>query len=73
MSADATKYRCTIICKCNGDYAEGYGPTAGAAEKSALVFWRKGGHKKRDISEKIREVAVEHRGGSHYEESNPTP
>lgn len=56
------------MCACDGDYAEGYGPTAAAAEKKVFEFWRKGRHKVSDVGEKIHEVAVDDGGGSRYVE-----
>ena len=62
---DRQKYRVTWICKCSTDYAEGYGPSIAVARTSVRKFWRKGGHRIKDLAEEIVErVSTD---GSHYE------
>jgi hypothetical protein len=66
---DQKLYRITFICKCGTDAGYGYGPTQEAAKQTALAFWKRGGHKRKDILSEIVEHAVTSaNGSSHYEE-----
>ena len=68
MSADPTKYRVTLVCKCAADFAEGYGETVEEADACALRWFLKN-HKRSDVADRIVEHAVQHQGGGwHYEE-----
>jgi len=61
--------RVTLICRCGADYAEGYGATIEEADANVRKFWRNGGHRKRDVTERCLEWAVPvDGGGSRYEE-----
>lgn len=70
MNNDPTKFRTTLICSCNSDAAEGYGPTREQARANAIKFFRKAHGRRATWRDEFTEVAVEHGGGgSHYEES----
>ena len=58
-----TEFRCTLLCKCTRDFVEGYGPTAEVARSVADFYWRRGGHKKRDLHTVVIECA---NGGPQY-------
>ena len=68
---DPTKYRTTLICACNGDLAEGYGPTAEASRLKAVAIFRRAHGKAAKWTEEVLECAVPNGPGStasHYEE-----
>jgi hypothetical protein len=66
---DPQRFRVTYLCSCAADYAEGYGATVEEAERNVRRFWKRDGHRLRDIASRSVEHAVEHAGGgSHYEE-----
>lgn len=52
---DPQKFRVTRICRCSADYAEGYGATLDQARAAVRRFWRRGGHRERDVAEEIVE------------------
>lgn len=65
---DPAKFRVTLICRGGGDYAEGYGPTPEKAREAVLRYWKRDGHKMRDIHSEHLERTVETEGGAaHYE------
>lgn len=71
VNEDPTKYRTTLICACNGDLAEGYGPSAEASRLRAIAIFRKAHGKAATWSEEVLEWAVPNGPGStdsHYEE-----
>lgn len=68
VMADPTKYRVTMLCPCQVDWVEGYGPTPEAARAKADEFWNKN-HRGETPTQIVLEHAVDHGGGgSHYEE-----
>jgi hypothetical protein len=63
------KYRVTLICKCQADYAEGYGPTPEVAKQNAYHFFHKDHGRHAKPAAEILEVTVTRPGGSlGYEE-----
>lgn len=70
--SDPTKYRVTLLCKCQLDAAFGYGATLEEARTHAVFFFQKHHGKRAKWREEFVEHAVEHgNGGSHYEEVQP--
>jgi hypothetical protein len=69
--SDPTKYRVTLLCKCQLDAAEGYGSTLEEARANAVKFFQKDHGKRAKWREEIAEHAVPNYPGgtaSHYEE-----
>ena len=71
MSQDETLYRVTLICKCDNDYAEGYGPTPQHAHANAVKFFRKDpAHRRQHPAAEVLERAevYDAQGSSRYVE-----
>jgi hypothetical protein len=65
---DPQKYRVNLICACDADIAYGYGATIKEARANAIKFFRRDHRRGAKWRAEIIEHAVEHNGGSHYEE-----
>lgn len=69
---DPTRFRTSLICKCNGDLAEGYGPTAWDSRRNAIKVFHQAHGRKATWSEEVLEIAVNQSdGSSHYEACDP--
>ena len=68
---DPTRYRVTLICRCQNDATEGYGATPEEAKANAYRFFRKDRtHRRQKPAEEYLEEAVVYdaRGSSRYVE-----